>query len=66
MGAETILYADASLDRIIEEQVSFDAAGHYFRPDLFRVVIDDRPHPPIEYTEHASDDGSGTGMITAG
>jgi predicted amidohydrolase len=42
-GAETIVYGDIDLRRIGEEQLAFDAAGHYNRPDVFQLTVDERP-----------------------
>jgi nitrilase len=25
----------------------FDAVGHYSRPDIFRLMVDDQPKPPV-------------------
>lgn len=36
---EEMLSADLDLDRILEEKQSLDVAGHYSRPDLFRVTV---------------------------
>ena len=41
-GREEILYADVDLASIGAEQMAFDAAGHYNRPDIFSVQIDER------------------------
>lgn len=41
-GEEVILYADVNLAAIGGEQLAFDAAGHYNRPDIFSVTIDTR------------------------
>jgi nitrilase len=40
---ETILYADIALDEVTRGKFDFDAAGHYSRPDVFQLVVDDRP-----------------------
>ncbi|HSL11912.1 MAG TPA: carbon-nitrogen hydrolase family protein [Actinomycetota bacterium] len=49
VGGETIVYADVDLGRIDEEHQSLDTAGHYHRPDVFRVVVDETPRAPIDY-----------------
>jgi predicted amidohydrolase len=46
-GEETIVYADLDLDRIAEEQQALDTAGHYNRPDVFRLEVDERPRSPV-------------------
>jgi len=46
-GVETIVYADLDLGRIAEEQQALDVAGHYNRPDIFRLEVDDRPRRPL-------------------
>lgn len=42
-GKEAIVYAEADLARIGEEQLALDAAGHYNRPDVFSLTVDERP-----------------------
>jgi nitrilase len=39
----TILSADLDLDEIGRDELDFDAAGHYSRPDLFRSVVEENP-----------------------
>jgi nitrilase len=39
---ETILYADVDTDEIIRGKYDFDVVGHYSRPDVFRLVVDER------------------------
>lgn len=39
---ETILRAEVDLGRIVEGKLDFDAVGHYSRPDIFRLDIDER------------------------
>jgi predicted amidohydrolase len=46
---ETIVYAEIDLSKIAEEQQTFDAAGHYNRPDVFQVTIDERPHRQVNW-----------------
>jgi predicted amidohydrolase len=45
---ETILYAEIDLGRTIEARRWVDGAGHYSRPDVFRLHWDRRPKRPIE------------------
>ena len=50
LGAEEeILLADIDLAHIAAESLTFDAVGHYARPDVFTVTVDDTPktHRPV-------------------
>lgn len=40
---ETILYAEIDLAQIARGKFDFDVAGHYARPDVFQLTVDDRP-----------------------
>lgn len=42
---ECILYADIDLDDITRGKYDFDVVGHYARPDIFRLVVDESPKP---------------------
>lgn len=44
---EEILFADIDLDQITRGKFDFDVVGHYARPDVFRLLIDEEPHPPV-------------------
>jgi nitrilase len=44
---EGILYADLDLDAARARHRLFDPVGHYNRPDVFRLVVDDRPKPAL-------------------
>ena len=46
-GEETIVYADLDLGRIPEEQAALDVVGHYNRPDVFTLTVDERPREPV-------------------
>jgi nitrilase len=42
-GQEGILYADLDLDAIAGAKFDFDPIGHYARPDIFTLTVDERP-----------------------
>jgi nitrilase len=44
---EGILYAELDLDAARARHRLFDPVGHYNRPDVFRLVVDDRPKPHL-------------------
>jgi len=44
---ETILVAELDRSLLPKARFDFDAVGHYARPDIFRLVVDDRPKPPV-------------------
>jgi nitrilase len=40
---ESILYADLDLTQIEEARFDFDVTGHYARPDVFRLIVNEQP-----------------------
>jgi nitrilase len=42
-----ILTAALDLDDIARGKYDFDVAGHYARPDVFRLHVNERPAPPV-------------------
>ena len=46
-----ILYADVDLERIGMAQRSLDVVGHYARPDLFRLEVNNRVLTPVKFAE---------------
>ena len=44
---EGILYANLDLDEIAKGKFDFDVVGHYARPDIFQLLIDEDPKPPV-------------------
>ncbi|HET9839680.1 MAG TPA: nitrilase-related carbon-nitrogen hydrolase [Candidatus Angelobacter sp.] len=44
---ETILVAELDRSQLPKAKFDFDAVGHYSRPDIFRLVVDDRPKVPV-------------------
>ena len=47
---EGILYADLDMARIVEARFDFDPVGHYARPDVFRLTVNERPARSVETT----------------
>ncbi len=43
----TVLTADLDLGEIAKGKYDLDAAGHYARPDVFRLHVNLRPNPPV-------------------
>ena len=54
-GRETIVYAELDMARIAEEQQALDAAGHYNRPDVFSLTVDERPRRQVEWLRAAAE-----------
>src|SRR4051794_30140315 len=44
---ETILTATLDLDDIGRGKFDFDVVGHYSRPDVFQLVVNEAPTPPV-------------------
>jgi nitrilase len=45
---ECILRAELDLGEIAEGKFDLDVAGHYARPDLFRLEVNEAPQPPVK------------------
>jgi nitrilase len=48
-GSETILIADLNRDEIAEGKFDLDVVGHYARPDVFRLTVNERATPAAEF-----------------
>jgi len=44
---ETILYSELDLDEIARGKFDFDAVGHYSRPDIFQLKVNEEPQQPV-------------------
>lgn len=44
---EGILFADLDLGAITRSKFDFDVAGHYARPDVFQLRINEKPHRSV-------------------
>jgi len=50
-GQEGILYADIDLSEIPRAKFDFDVTGHYSRSDVFRLIVNRRPAPPVSWLD---------------
>jgi len=46
---EEILYAELDLSEVARSKVDFDVTGHYARPDVFQLSINEQEQPPVEF-----------------
>lgn len=49
---EGMLCADLDLAQIARSKFDFDVTGHYARPDVFQLMINEKPLLPITYRDH--------------
>jgi nitrilase len=45
---EGVLYADLDLGEVSRARFDFDVVGHYSRPDVFRLLVDERPKRTVQ------------------
>lgn len=50
---ETILYADLDLADVPRSRLDFDVTGHYSRPDVFNLTVNERPQTPVSFVGSA-------------
>jgi nitrilase len=48
-GEEGTLFADLDLGEVARGKIDFDAVGHYARPDVFQLIVNERPAPPVSF-----------------
>ncbi len=46
---DALLCAELDTGMLARAKLDFDVAGHYARPDVFRLLVDERPRPPVEF-----------------
>lgn len=52
-SGEKILYAEIDLSQIARGKFDFDVTGHYARPDIFQLTVDDRPKRAVSSAAEA-------------
>lgn len=45
---EDILYAELDMGEIVRAKVDFDVVGHYARPDVFQLLVNEAANPPVQ------------------
>ncbi|MBL6983665.1 MAG: carbon-nitrogen hydrolase family protein [Anaerolineales bacterium] len=45
---EGILYTDLDMTEVARSKFDFDVVGHYSRPDVFKMIINEEPRFPVE------------------
>lgn len=48
-GEEKILYADLDMAEIVKGKLDFDVVGHYARPDIFQLIVNENPMSSVFY-----------------
>jgi nitrilase len=46
---EGILYADLDLGEVAQSKLDFDVTGHYARPDVFQMIVNEQPAQTLTY-----------------
>jgi nitrilase len=52
---EAILVAALDRGLLPKAKFDFDAVGHYSRPDIFHLTVDDQPKPPVATVSHRNE-----------
>ncbi|MDE3154173.1 MAG: nitrilase [Acidobacteriota bacterium] len=54
---EGVLVADLDPGEIARGKYDFDVVGHYARPDVFSLVVDERPRPAVRFADGTEEPG---------
>lgn len=46
---EGVLYADLDLEEVPRSRLDFDAVGHYARPDVFNLIVNEQEQLPVTF-----------------
>lgn len=46
---EGCVFADLDLGEIARSRFDLDVTGHYARPDVFQLIVNEKPTPPVTY-----------------
>ncbi|WP_442785826.1 carbon-nitrogen hydrolase family protein [Lentibacillus sp. Marseille-P4043] len=50
-GEEKIIYGDINLGKIAEGKFDFDVVGHYSRPDIFKLSVNEKKQDNVDWNE---------------
>jgi nitrilase len=65
-GGETILTAEINLAEIARSRLDFDVVGHYARPDVFQLTVDETSRTPVAFRNATAQMGLADEPETAG
>lgn len=57
VGEATTLYADLDPGRITRGHLALDVDGHYARPDVFQLTVNDRPQATVRFSSRSDASG---------
>jgi nitrilase len=60
---EGILFADLDLAEVARSKFDFDVVGHYNRPDVFQLTIDERPKQALSRQESSREGSQGEKLM---
>jgi nitrilase len=46
---EGVLYATLDMGDVVRGKLDFDVVGHYARPDVLRLLVDEQPKPAVSF-----------------
>ncbi|AHL33844.1 nitrilase [Pseudomonas brassicacearum] len=49
-GSAGLLTAEIDTDELVRARYDYDVVGHYARPDVFELVVDERARPGVRFT----------------
>ncbi len=49
---EGMLFAELDLAEVARSKFDFDVVGHYARPDVFQLLVNEMPAIPVKYTQN--------------
>lgn len=58
---EAVLVADLDRADLVRAKFDFDVVGHYARPDVFRLAVNERPMTPVTFTDRPAVPGHDSG-----
>jgi nitrilase len=58
VDGEAILIADIDRSQIVQGKYDIDVVGHYARPDIFQLHVDEQPKRPVSYSARSATAGS--------
>ena len=58
VDGEVVLAAEIDLGQIIQGKYNLDVVGHYARPDIFQLHVDERPKRPVTTSTDFEDESA--------